>query len=137
MKAVLLYEHGGPEVLQYGDFATPEPGPGQVLVRLKAAALNHLDLWTRAGWPGLKLEYPHILGADGAGEVAAVGAGVEGWSPGERVVINSNLSCGHCEYCIAGQSLQELGSIRRDTPRHICPIRRGASQQHLSYPGRF
>jgi NADPH:quinone reductase-like Zn-dependent oxidoreductase len=120
MKAVLLYEHGGPEVLQYGDFATPEPGPGQVLVRLKAAALNHLDLWTRAGWPGLKLEYPHILGADGAGEVAAVGAGVEGWSPGERVVINSNLSCGHCEYCIAGQQNRcknwgLLGETRRGT----------------------
>jgi NADPH:quinone reductase-like Zn-dependent oxidoreductase len=120
MKAVLLYEHGGPEVLQYGDFATPELGPGQVLVRLKAAALNHLDLWTRAGWPGLKLEYPHILGADGAGEVAAVGAGVEDWSPGERVVINSNLSCGHCEYCIAGQQNRcknwgLLGETRRGT----------------------
>jgi NADPH:quinone reductase-like Zn-dependent oxidoreductase len=120
MKAVLLYEHGGPQVMQYGDLETPEPGPGQVLVRLKAAALNRLDLWTRAGWPGLKLEYPHILGADGAGEVAALGAGVEGWSPGERVVINSNISCGHCEYCIAGQqnrckNWELLGETRRGT----------------------
>jgi len=120
MKAVLFYEHGEPEVLQYGDFATPEPGPGQVLVRLKAAGLNRLDLWARAGWPGIKLEYPHIPGADGAGEVAALGTGVEGWSPGERVVINSNISCGHCEYCIAGQqnrckNWELLGETRRGT----------------------
>jgi len=71
-------------------------------VRLKAAALNRLDLWVREGWPGIKLNYPHIPGADGAGEVAAVGPGVSGWQPGERVVINSNLSCGTCEQCLAG-----------------------------------
>jgi NADPH:quinone reductase-like Zn-dependent oxidoreductase len=72
------------------------------LVRLKAAALNHLDLWVRAGWPELKLEYPHIPGADGAGEVAAMGGGVRDWSVGDRVVINPNLSCGKCEFCLAG-----------------------------------
>ena len=82
MKAVLLHEHGGPEVLEYGDFPTPQPGPGQALVRLQAAALNRLDLWARVGWPGIRLEYPHILGADGAGEVAEVGPGVEQWAPG-------------------------------------------------------
>ncbi len=103
MKAVLFRQHGGPEVLEYTDFPTPEPGPGQVLVRLRAAALNRLDLWTRAGWPGLKLELPHIPGADGAGEVAAVGPGVSGWREGERVVINANLGCGQCDFCIAGQ----------------------------------
>ncbi len=102
MKAVLFHTHGGPEVLEYADFPTPEPGPGEALVRLKAAALNRLDLWVRQGWPGIKLDYPHIPGADGAGEVAALGPGVTGWATGDRVVINSNLSCGRCEYCLAG-----------------------------------
>ncbi len=106
MKAVLFYTHGGPEVLQYTDFPTPEPGPGQVQVRLKAAALNRVDLFTRFGWPGLKLEYPHIPGADGAGEVAAVGPGVERWKPGDRVVINSSLGCGKCDSCLAGKENQ-------------------------------
>jgi NADPH:quinone reductase-like Zn-dependent oxidoreductase len=78
------------------------PRPGQVQVQLKAAALNHLDIWVRRGWPGLKLQYPHIPGADGAGVVAAVGEGVKDWSVGTRVVINPNLSCGECEYCLAG-----------------------------------
>lgn len=102
MKAILFYNHGNLDVLEYADFPTPGPGPGQVLVRLKAAALNRLDLWVREGWPGLKLEYPHIPGADGAGEVAALGDGVKTWSVGDRVVINSNLSCGTCEYCLSG-----------------------------------
>lgn len=78
MRAVFFHEHGGPEVLEFGEFPTPEPAPGQVLVKLKAAALNRLDLWVRVGWPGIKLEYPHIPGADGAGEIAAIGPGVEG-----------------------------------------------------------
>jgi NADPH:quinone reductase-like Zn-dependent oxidoreductase len=103
VKAVLFYKHGGPDVLEYSDFPTPQPGPGQVLVHLKAAALNRLDLWTRAGWPGIRLEYPHIPGADGAGEVAAVGLGVTRWTTGDRVVINSNLGCGQCDYCMAGK----------------------------------
>ena len=103
MKAILLHKHGGPEVLEYGDFPEPQPGPGEVLVRLEAAALNRLDLWVRAGWPGIKLEYPHIPGADGAGRVAALGAGVTGWQVGDRVVINSNLGCGTCPACLAGR----------------------------------
>jgi NADPH:quinone reductase-like Zn-dependent oxidoreductase len=102
LNAILFHQHGNTDVLEYGDFPTPEPGPGQVLVRLKAAALNHLDIWVRNGWPGLKLQYPHIPGADGAGEVAALGEGISRWSVGERVVINPNLSCGTCEYCLIG-----------------------------------
>ncbi|MEJ2597804.1 MAG: zinc-binding dehydrogenase [Anaerolineales bacterium] len=97
-----FHQHGGLDVLEYGQLPTPTPGPGKVLVHLNFAALNRLDLWVREGWPGLKLEYPHIMGADGAGEVAAVGTGVEDWQVGEHVVINSNLSCGRCEYCLAG-----------------------------------
>jgi len=103
MKAVIFHEHGGTDVLSYTDFPTPEPSPGQALVRLKAAALNRMDLWVREGWPGIKLEHPHIPGADGAGEVVSLGAGVEGWQLGDRVVINSNLSCGKCEFCLKGQ----------------------------------
>lgn len=103
MKAVLFHTHGGLDVLEYTDFPTPEPGVGQVLVKLEAAALNRVDIWTRNGWPGIKLDYPHISGSDGAGTVAGLGACVSGWSIGDRVVINSNLGCGTCPACIAGQ----------------------------------
>lgn len=120
VKAILFYQHGGPDVLKYTDIPTPEPGSSEVLVRLKAAALNRLDLWVRDGWPGIKLEYPHIPGADGAGEVAVVGSDVNGWKPGDRVVINSNLSCGECDYCLAGWDNRcvrwgLLGETRRGT----------------------
>src|SRR5689334_21513673 len=71
MKAVLFRQHGGPEVLEYADFPTPEPKPGEALIRLHAAALNRVDVMVRNGWPGLKLDLPHINGADGAGEVIA------------------------------------------------------------------
>jgi NADPH:quinone reductase-like Zn-dependent oxidoreductase len=103
MKAVLFHTHGGPEVLEYTHFPTPEPGEGQVLVKLEAAALNRVDLWTRNGWPGIKLEYPHIPGADGAGTIAGLGACAGEWKIGDQVVINSNLSCGQCPACVAGQ----------------------------------
>jgi NADPH:quinone reductase-like Zn-dependent oxidoreductase len=103
MKAVILEQHGGPEVLQYTDFPTPEPGPGQVQVQIHAAAMNRLDVWVRNGWPGIRLEYPHILGADGAGIVGAIGPGVTTCRVGDRVAINSNLSDGTCEFCQAGQ----------------------------------
>jgi NADPH:quinone reductase-like Zn-dependent oxidoreductase len=102
MKAVLFHEHGGPEVLQYADFPTPEPKAGEALVRLQAAALNRVDVTVRIGWPGLRLEYPHIPGCDGAGTVAALGEGVAGLTIGDHVVINANLGCGKCEYCLAG-----------------------------------
>ncbi len=120
MKAILFYEHGGPEVLEYSDFPTPEPARGEVLVRLKAAALNRLDLWVREGWPGIKLQYPHIPGADGAGEIAALGEGVTGLEVGMPVVINANIGCGVCEFCQAGKDnmcrrWQLLGETRRGT----------------------
>src|SRR5215211_5399299 len=103
MKAGLFHQHGGPEVLEYADFPTPEPKPGELLIRLRAAALNRMDVMVRNGWPGLKLELPHINGADGAGEVAALGEGTSGFEIGERVVINPNLGCGQCEFCLAGR----------------------------------
>lgn len=99
MKAVIFHKHGGPEVLEYTDFPTPEPKAGEVLVRLRAAALNRMDVMVRNGWPGLKLELPHINGADGSGEVAGLGDGVTEFNIGGRVVINANLGCGQCDFC--------------------------------------
>ena len=106
MKAVFFHQHGGPDVLEYGDFVTPEPGPGQVQIQIKAAAMNRLDIWVRKGWPGIRLEYPHIPGADGAGVISAVGEGVTQFRVGDRVVIDGNLSDGTCEFCQAGRDNQ-------------------------------
>jgi len=92
MKAVRIHEDGGPEVLVYEDAPDPEPGPGEVLVELRAASLNHLDLWVRKGLPSVPK--PRILGADGAGLVAALGDGVDGLEVGQRVVINPGLEHG-------------------------------------------
>ena len=106
MKAVLFRRHGGPEVLEYTDFAAPEPKPGEALIRLRAAALNRMDVMVRNGWPGLKLELPHINGADGAGEIVAFGYGTSetrGLENGDPVVINANLGCGTCEFCLDGK----------------------------------
>ena len=103
MKAVLFRQHGGPEVLEYTDFPTPEPKPGEALIRLHAAALNRMDVLVRNGWPGLNLELPHINGADGAGEVVALGSGTSELEVGDHVVIDANLGCGQCEFCLAGK----------------------------------
>jgi len=102
MKTVLFHRHGGPEVLEYADFPTPEPKPGEVLIRLRAAALNRMDVLVRNGWPGIKLELPHINGADGAGEIAALGEGVSEFKVGDHVVINANIGCGKCDACLSG-----------------------------------
>jgi len=120
MKAILFRDHGGPEVLEYTDFPTPEPKAGQVLIRLHAAALNRVDLIVRQGWPGIRLELPHIPGADGAGQVEAVGEGTSGFAVGDRVVINANLGCGECEFCTKGQDnmcqrWELLGETKRGT----------------------
>lgn len=103
MKAIYFNRHGGPGVLEYGDLPDPEPAAGEVLVRLRAAALNHVDIWVRNGWPGLKLPLPHVPGSDGAGDVVAIGDGVDDISVGDRVVINADISCGQCSFCRAGQ----------------------------------
>ncbi|MBI3162616.1 MAG: zinc-binding dehydrogenase [Chloroflexi bacterium] len=108
MKTTLFHKHGGAEVLEYTDFPAPEPKAGEVLVRLRAAALNRMDVMVRNGWPGLKLDLPHINGADGAGEVAGLGSPLpEGEGPGvrvgDRVAINANLGCGNCEFCLNKQ----------------------------------
>jgi len=104
MRVVALRKHGGPEVLVDEDWPTPEPGPGQILVKVQAIALNHLDLWVRRGLPSLKLAYPHLLGSDIAGEVAALGAGVGDIVPvGQPIIVNPGLSCGRCRDCLSGR----------------------------------
>ncbi len=102
MKASYLTEHGGPEVLQYGELPQPVAGPGEVVVRVKAAALNHLDLWVRGGLPGLKLQFPHVLGGDAAGIVHSIGPGVSDVAEGDEVIVHPGLSCGHCDRCLSG-----------------------------------
>jgi NADPH:quinone reductase-like Zn-dependent oxidoreductase len=89
LKAVRIHEDGGPEVLRYEDVEDPTAGPGEVLVALRAAGLNHLDIWVRKGLPSVPK--PRILGADGAGVVAEVGDGLEGFAVGDRVVINPGI----------------------------------------------
>jgi NADPH:quinone reductase-like Zn-dependent oxidoreductase len=101
VKAVRFHEHGGPEVLRYEDAPTPEPGPGEVLIGLRAAALNHLDLFVRNGIPGVPL--PHIGGADGAGVVVANGPGAERYPVGTRVFFDPGLSDGTCQHCARGE----------------------------------
>jgi zinc-binding alcohol dehydrogenase/oxidoreductase len=92
VKAVRIHEDGGPEVLRYEDVPDPVAGPGEVLVQLRAASLNHLDLWVRKGLPSVPK--PRILGADGAGVVEALGDGVDSFAVGDAVLINPGVSHG-------------------------------------------
>lgn len=102
MLAARFHEHGGPEVLRLEELPRPVPGRGELLVEVRAVGLNHLDLWVRRGLP-IETTMPHIGGSDIAGVVAEVGAGVEGWGGGERVVVNPTLSCGRCRECLRGE----------------------------------
>jgi len=103
MKALCFYEHGELDVLQYTDVPDPEPGPGEVLVRVRACALNHLDIFVREGWPGLKLEMPHWTGADVAGEIVELGQEVTGWEVGQRVVVDPGISTREDEFTRRGE----------------------------------
>ena len=102
MKAVVFTQHGGPEVLQYTNVPEPTIGPGDVLVHVRACALNHLDLWVRGGLPNVPIPLPHIPGSDIAGEIAQVGAEVTTVRPGQKVVLTPLVSCGKCPMCVAG-----------------------------------
>jgi NADPH:quinone reductase-like Zn-dependent oxidoreductase len=102
MKAMVLREHGGPDVLRLEDIEVPEPGPGEVRVRVRAVALNHLDIWVRKGGPAFHLAYPHRLGSDIAGTVDAVGPGSSA-TAGAKVVVQPGLSCMRCAQCLGGQ----------------------------------
>ncbi|HEV7684580.1 MAG TPA: zinc-binding dehydrogenase [Pyrinomonadaceae bacterium] len=103
MKAVIFKQHGGPEVLEYAGVADPTINANQVLVEVKACALNHLDIWARGGIPGIKISLPHILGNDIAGVVREVGSLVSWVRTGDEVMLQPGVSCGHCVECLAGR----------------------------------
>jgi 2-desacetyl-2-hydroxyethyl bacteriochlorophyllide A dehydrogenase len=103
MKAVVFYEHGGPEKLRYEERPVPRIKPDEVLIRVKACALNHLDLWIRQGIPAYPIALPHISGSDVAGLVEQVGSQVQDVTVGQRVFVSPGLNCGMCEECKAGR----------------------------------
>lgn len=105
MKAVTMRGHGGRDVLRLEEIPDPPASAGRVVVRVKAVALNHLDVWVREGWSGLKLGFPHVPGADVAGVVEAVGPGVAGVKAGDEVVVNPGVSCGRCRECLSGDDV--------------------------------
>jgi NADPH:quinone reductase-like Zn-dependent oxidoreductase len=102
VKAIVFSQHGGPEVLKYTDVPEPSIGPGDVLVRVRACALNHLDLWVRRGLPNVPIPLPHIPGSDIAGEIAKIGAEVASVRVGQKVILAPLVSCGKCAACISG-----------------------------------
>jgi NADPH:quinone reductase-like Zn-dependent oxidoreductase len=101
MKAVRFHQHGPPGVLRYEDVPDPVAGPGEVLVRVRACALNHLDIWERRGLPRIEFPMPHISGSDVAGDVVAAPAGT--FAAGQRVMVQPGMSCGRCEQCLSGR----------------------------------
>jgi len=128
MKALYFEKHGDIEVLQYGNVPDPRPAPGQVLVRVRACALNHLDIWVRRGWPGLKLEMPHWCGADVAGEVAAAGEGVSGWQEGQRVIVDPGITTAADEFTRRGED--SLSPGYRILGEHV----RGGAAGYVAVP---
>jgi NADPH:quinone reductase-like Zn-dependent oxidoreductase len=103
MKAVVFQQHGGPEVLEYTDAPDPTIKANDVMVEVKACALNHLDIWARGGLPGIEIPLPHILGNDIAGVVRDVGATVSWVRSGDEVMLQPGVSCGHCVECLSGR----------------------------------
>ena len=104
MRAAFITEFGGVDKVQIGDIPKPTPGPGQALLKVKTAALNHLDIWVIKGRPGVTLKGPHVIGSDGAGVVEALGSGCEQLAVkvGQEVILNPGVSCMTCEWCLRG-----------------------------------
>src|SRR5438876_8328289 len=101
MKAVRFHQHGGPEVLQYEDVPEPDLSPGEVLVRVRACALNYLDVWERRGLEHVTIPMPHISGSDVTGEIVA--STVSGPAVGDRVLLQPGVTCGRCAACLSGK----------------------------------
>src|SRR2546421_2535594 len=129
MKAIIFKQHGGPEVLQFTEVADPTIKANEVLIEVRACALNHLDVWVRAGLPGIKIPLPHILGNDVAGVVREVGELVTWIKPGDEVMLHPGVSCGHCAECLAGR---DNFCAEYDI---ICSGRDGGYAELLSVPG--
>lgn len=128
MKAAFFRRHGGPDVLEVGEAPEPVVAAGTVIVRVRAVALNHLDIWVRRGIPGLELELPHIGGSDVAGVVEEVGPEAAGWSEGDRVIVNPSLWCGECTFCERGE--ESLCRSYRIVGEHV----RGGTAERLRVP---
>jgi NADPH:quinone reductase-like Zn-dependent oxidoreductase len=128
MKALCFYEHGGPEVIRYDDVADPVAGPGEVLMEVKACALNHLDIWVRRGWPGLDLEMPHWGGSDVAGVIVDLGSGVTGLHVGQRVVADPGINTVEDELTRRGEHSMSPGY--QILGEHV----RGGMAKHVKVP---
>jgi NADPH:quinone reductase-like Zn-dependent oxidoreductase len=111
MKAAIFYKRGGIENLKFDQVPTPQIGAGEVLIKVRACGLNHLDIFTREGSHGVRAPLPHIGGLETAGEIVEIGAAVSDWKMGERVLVGPAITCGACEYCIGGND-------------NICPNRK-------------
>ena len=129
MNAIVFEQHGGPEVLNFAEVADPQIKANEVLVEVRACALNHLGVWVRNGLPGIKIPLPHILGNDVAGVVREVGDLITWVKPGDEVMIQPGVSCGHCVECLAGRDNMcneyDIIGYRRD----------GGYAQFLAVPG--
>ena len=127
MKAIFFEKHGGIENLKYADLDTPKPKAGEALIKVKACALNHLDIWVRRGWEGLHLDLPHITGSDIVGEIVEVN-GVSDWKAGTRVIINPGVITGEDEWTRNGEdSLSPLYKIIGETLK-------GGMAEYLTVP---
>jgi NADPH:quinone reductase-like Zn-dependent oxidoreductase len=133
VKAIVIHEDGGPEVLRYEDVPDPEPGQGEVLVRMRAASLNHLDVWTRRGLPSVPK--PRILGADGAGVVVALGSGTEGFEPGQPVVINPGIEHNGTIHVIGEHTQGVHAELAAIPATNVYPLREGVSfEEAAAFP---
>jgi 2-desacetyl-2-hydroxyethyl bacteriochlorophyllide A dehydrogenase len=130
MKCVRIHEHGSVERLVFDDVPTPSIGSNDVLIRVKATSMNHLDIWVRQGLPGVKFPLPLIPGVDAAGVVEELGGEVRHVSVGDRVVVAQGISCGHCKACLNGDD-----NLCKDY-RLIGEHRDGADAEFLAVPGR-
>jgi NADPH:quinone reductase-like Zn-dependent oxidoreductase len=130
MKALCFEKHGGPEVISYQEVPRTDPGPGEVMIRVKACALNHLDIWVRRGWPGLSLPMPHWGGSDVAGVIDSLGPEVSGWEVGKRVVVDPGINTTEDEFTRRGESSMSPGYMI------LGEHRRGGLAEYVVVPAR-
>jgi NADPH:quinone reductase-like Zn-dependent oxidoreductase len=128
LKALHFLQHGELDAVRYGEVSDPVVQPGHVLVKVRACAINHLDIWVRRGWPGLKLAMPHWCGADVAGEVAQLGEGVAGWRIGDKVVVDPGVSTTEDEFTRRGEASVSPGY------RILGEQVRGGAAEYLAVP---